>query len=45
MDSIYQFIYSYRDERNSEFPEITSKNSINALRKIKEIKEKISSGI
>ncbi|KAG4090271.1 periplasmic binding protein-like II [Neocallimastix lanati (nom. inval.)] len=43
MDSIYQFIYSYRDERNSEFPEITSKNSINALRKIKEIKEKISS--
>ncbi|KAG4090277.1 hypothetical protein H8356DRAFT_1279713 [Neocallimastix lanati (nom. inval.)] len=40
--SIYQTLYSYRDNRNSAFPEIKSQNSINALKKIKEIKEKIS---
>jgi len=42
--SIYQTLYSYRDNRNSAFPEIKSQNSINALKKIKEIKEKISLG-
>jgi len=44
MCSIYQFMYSYRDSKDSPFPEIKSKNSVNALKKFKEIKEKISSG-
>ncbi|KAL6592058.1 hypothetical protein U3516DRAFT_569741 [Neocallimastix sp. 'constans'] len=43
MCSIYQFMYSYRDSKDSPFPEIKSKNSVNALKKFKEIKEKISS--
>ena len=37
-------MYSYRDSKDSPFPEIKSKNSVNALKKFKEIKEKISSG-
>jgi len=45
LSSAYEFIYSYRDTYESSFPEITSQTSINALEKIKQIKELISSGI
>jgi len=36
-------IYSYRDSVNSEIPEFTSKNARNALYKILEIRNEISS--
>eukprot|EP00833_Pecoramyces_ruminatium_P008823 jgi/Orpsp1_1/1182855/evm.model.c7180000082928.1 len=41
--SIYEFIYSYRDSIDSPFPELTSQTAINALKKLKKIKEEISS--
>jgi len=37
-------LYSYRDEVNSPFPKITSDEAIEALEKIKELKNRISSG-
>jgi hypothetical protein len=40
--SLYEFIYSFRDLVQSPFPEITSQNAIDALKKIKEIKNEIS---
>lgn len=43
MCSLYQMIYSYRDSVNSEIPEFTSKNARNALYKILEIRNEISS--
>ena len=42
--SIYEFIYSCRDSKESKFPELTNQTTINALKKLKEIKNKISSG-
>ncbi|ORX80130.1 periplasmic binding protein-like II [Anaeromyces robustus] len=41
--SLYEFIYSCRDTKESEFPELTSETAIKAIEKIKEIKEEISS--
>ncbi|ORX65318.1 periplasmic binding protein-like II [Anaeromyces robustus] len=41
--SIYEFIYSCRDSVNSSFPELTSETAVNALKKMKELKEKIAS--
>jgi len=41
--SLYEFLYSYRDEVNSPFPKITSDEAIEALEKIKELKNRISS--
>ncbi|KAG4083812.1 periplasmic binding protein-like II [Neocallimastix lanati (nom. inval.)] len=41
--SIYEFIYSCRDSKESKFPELTNQTTINALKKLKEIKNKISS--
>eukprot|EP00833_Pecoramyces_ruminatium_P006823 jgi/Orpsp1_1/1180855/evm.model.c7180000074881.1 len=43
--SLYEFIYSFRDSVESEFPELTSKNAIEALEMIKRMKEEISSEI
>ncbi|ORX46946.1 hypothetical protein BCR36DRAFT_413887 [Piromyces finnis] len=44
MSSIYEIIYSFRNEKNDPFPDLLSENAIKALEKIKEIKERISSG-
>ncbi|ORX83237.1 hypothetical protein BCR32DRAFT_267123 [Anaeromyces robustus] len=44
MCSTYEFIYSFRDSVNSSFPGLTSQIAINALDKIKEIKNEISTG-
>jgi len=41
--SLYEFLYSYRNEVNSPFPDITSDEAVEALEKIKEIKNRISS--
>jgi ABC-type glycerol-3-phosphate transport system substrate-binding protein len=41
--SIYEFIYSYRNSVDSSFPKITGDEAVNALEKIKEMKEKIAS--
>ncbi|ORX51131.1 hypothetical protein BCR36DRAFT_45873, partial [Piromyces finnis] len=43
MSSIYEIIYSFRNEKNDPFPDLLSENAIKALEKIKEIKERISS--
>ncbi|ORX63414.1 hypothetical protein BCR32DRAFT_251591 [Anaeromyces robustus] len=43
IDSLYQFLYSYRETKDSPIPEFTSENAKEALNKIKEIKDKISS--
>ncbi|ORX64394.1 hypothetical protein BCR32DRAFT_251124 [Anaeromyces robustus] len=43
MCSIYEFLYSYRESYNSTFPELTGQMAINALEKMKTIKEDISS--
>ncbi|OUM67981.1 hypothetical protein PIROE2DRAFT_58379 [Piromyces sp. E2] len=43
--SLYEFIYSYRNSKNSLFPELTSKESIEALKMVKTIKEEISSDL
>jgi len=44
-DSYYEFIYSYRDSINSDFPEFQSETTYNALQMIKKLKEEISSSI
>jgi len=41
--SLYEFIYSYRDRKDSSFPELTSETAINALKMIKKIKNDLSS--
>jgi len=43
MCSLYQLIYSYRDTVDSEIPEFTSQNAKDALNKILEIRDEISS--
>jgi len=43
MCSLYQLIYSYRDNKNSSFPELISQNSINALNMMKDIRNTLSS--
>jgi len=45
MCSAIELLYSFRDPGESEIPSYTSDNTIRALEKIKEVKEKISSGI
>ena len=42
--SIYEFIYSFRESKESPFPELTSQTAIDALKFLKKIKEEISSG-
>ncbi|ORX85085.1 hypothetical protein BCR32DRAFT_265919 [Anaeromyces robustus] len=42
--STYEFLYSFRNSINSPFPEMTSQEAVNALEKIKKIKNTISSG-
>ena len=44
MCSIYEFIYSFRDKKSDPFPDILNENVVHALTKLKEIKERISSG-
>jgi len=44
MCSINSFIYSYRDSIDSPFPDITSNNTLEALKMMKRIKNEISSG-
>ncbi|OUM61485.1 hypothetical protein PIROE2DRAFT_12482, partial [Piromyces sp. E2] len=41
--SMYEFIYSFRKSVDSPFPPITSKEAVNALKKMKEMKEEIAS--
>ncbi|OUM62421.1 hypothetical protein PIROE2DRAFT_11271, partial [Piromyces sp. E2] len=41
--SFFEFIYSFRDSRESGLPELTSKNAINAMDKLKYLKNQISS--
>jgi len=45
MCSIYQFLYSYRETKESPIPEFSSQTSIDALNKLLEIRERISSSI
>jgi len=45
LSSTREFIYSFREHVNSTFPDYTSKEAIEALNKIKEIKNEISSGM
>eukprot|EP00833_Pecoramyces_ruminatium_P017655 jgi/Orpsp1_1/1191687/evm.model.d7180000087806.1 len=45
MCSIYEFIYSCRESFNSPFPEISSQETINALKMMKKVKDEISSDI
>ncbi|KAL6590477.1 periplasmic binding protein-like II [Neocallimastix californiae] len=40
--SIYEFIYSFRNSVESSFPNIRSQEAVNALEKMKEIKEKLN---
>ncbi|OUM66699.1 hypothetical protein PIROE2DRAFT_6014 [Piromyces sp. E2] len=42
MASIYSLLYSYRDTKESKLPEFTSKNAVDALNKILEIKNELS---
>jgi len=42
---VTELIYSFRDNIESDMPSYLSDNSIRALNKLKEIKEKISIGI
>ncbi|ORX42201.1 periplasmic binding protein-like II [Piromyces finnis] len=41
--SYYEFIYSYRDSKDSKFPDFQSETTIKALEMIKKIKNEISS--
>jgi len=41
--SLYEFIYSFRESKDSPFPKLTSQTSKNALEKLKQIKEEIAS--
>eukprot|EP00833_Pecoramyces_ruminatium_P018732 jgi/Orpsp1_1/1192764/evm.model.d7180000095714.1 len=41
--SIYEFIYSFRDSVDSEFPDLLSQNALDALKMMKKIKNEISS--
>jgi len=38
-----EFLYSFRDNIDSDFPEFTSDNSVRALKKLRELKDKIAS--
>ncbi|ORX57918.1 periplasmic binding protein-like II [Piromyces finnis] len=40
--SLYEFIYSFRDNINSPFPDLKSKNTIDALKMIKQLKEELN---
>jgi len=44
ISSVEEFIYSYREFKNSTFPDYDSEEAINALNKLKQIKNEISSG-
>ncbi|KAG4087968.1 periplasmic binding protein-like II [Neocallimastix lanati (nom. inval.)] len=41
--SLYEYLYSFRDSKESPFPDLTSQNVKDALEKLKKIKEEISS--
>jgi len=43
MCTLYSHLYSFRDEKDSPMPEYKSKNAIDGLNKLLEMKEKISS--
>jgi len=45
MDSFSEFSYTFRDNLNDVCPGFTSKNALNSLKKLTEIKNRISSGI
>jgi len=45
MCTLYSHLYSYRDEKDSPMPEYRSKNAEEGLKKLLEMKDKISSGI
>jgi len=43
MCSSYEFIYSFRENVDSPFPELTSKEAINAFEMIRRIKNEVAS--
>jgi len=44
MYSATELLYSFRDTVESDFPKYKSSNAIRAFEKIREIKERVSSG-
>jgi len=44
MCSFYEFLYSYRNSTESPFPDLNSKDAIDALEKLEKIKNNISNG-
>jgi len=43
--SVYEFINSYRESNDSPHPKLRSKTTIEALEKLKEMKDEIGEGI
>ena len=43
--TLYEFINSYRESNDSPHPEILSETTVEALEKIKEMKDEIGEGI
>jgi len=43
--SLYEFIYSFRNSPDAEYPDPLSQESINSLKMLKEIMNEVSSGI
>jgi len=41
--SLYEFVYSFRDERSSPFPHFDSETAYEALEKLVEVKNRVSS--
>jgi len=44
MTSLYSFLYSFRDTKESSFPEFRSINAQKALEKLLQIKNELSNG-
>jgi len=43
MSSLYEYIYSFRDNINDPFPDLRSQNALDAIKMLKRIKKEISS--
>jgi len=43
--ALYEFITSFKESNDSPFPDITSKETIEAMKKIKEMKDVFGEGI
>jgi len=42
--SLYEFIFSYRKKSDAPFPDITSKEAVEAIKMIKRMKEELDAG-